>query len=88
MNHIVTVPDDVMEAIDEQVRSGRFANAEEVVRAAVAGLTDQQYSDEDGVERLRDAWDAGIASGGFAPLDLDKIKTEGRARLKAAQQSQ
>ena len=76
MNHIVTVSDDVMQLIDEQVRSGRFASAEEVVRAAVAGLVDPQYSIEGGVEPLRDAWDAGIASGGFAPLDLERIKTD------------
>jgi antitoxin ParD1/3/4 len=85
MNHKVTLPDDVMQMIDAQVQSGRYANAEDVVRAAIAHLTDQPDGFETDADWLRKAWDAGIASGGFAPVDLDKIKTEGRARLKAAQ---
>ncbi len=36
------------------------------------------------IERLRQLWDAGIASGSAGELDMKKLRREARARLKGA----
>jgi antitoxin ParD1/3/4 len=34
------------------------------------------------IERLRQLWDAGIASGSAGELDMEKLRREARARLR------
>jgi putative addiction module CopG family antidote len=77
MNEMVSLPDDLVKAIEAQVDAGHFASAQDVVRSALELLEAQQAQPD----RLRDAWNAGIASGGFAKLDLDAVKQQGRAVL-------
>jgi antitoxin ParD1/3/4 len=36
------------------------------------------------IERLRQLWDAGTASGSAGELDMEKLRREARARLKSA----
>jgi antitoxin ParD1/3/4 len=36
------------------------------------------------IERLRELWDAGVASGSAGKLDIKKLRREARANLKAA----
>ena len=44
--------------------------------------TDRMQDDKDLLALLRAAWKEGLASGGYAPLDLEEIKREGRKLLK------
>jgi antitoxin ParD1/3/4 len=42
---------------------------------------------EQDIKRLRQMWDAGIASGSAGELDMKKLRCEARARLKGAAKS-
>jgi hypothetical protein len=54
----------------------------EKVSAALTG--EQVLGLKDDVKRLRQMWDAGIASGSAGELDIKKLRREARARLKGA----
>jgi antitoxin ParD1/3/4 len=78
--------------IDDQVQSGDYQNASEVVRAALRLLKQRADDDEHAVERLRAAIDEGIAAieaGRFdAVTDLggwfDQLEAEVDAAARAA----
>jgi antitoxin ParD1/3/4 len=55
--------------IEEKVRSGRFGNASEVVRAGLRLLEDQERRRELELEKLRQSIDAGRRSGPPRPAD-------------------
>jgi antitoxin ParD1/3/4 len=40
------------------------------------------------IERLRQLWDAGIASGSAGELDMEKLRREARARLRGLVRAQ
>ena len=61
--------------VDEEVASGRYADASDVVRAALRLLEEH--------ERLAVAWREGEASGDARPVDVEQLKVEGRRRLDA-----
>ena len=62
--------------VREQVESGRYNNASEVVRAGLRLLEDQQKQTELQLEALREAVRAGVSSGSGASADevLDRIE--------------
>jgi len=62
--------------VREQVESGRYNNASEVVRAGLRLLEDQQKQTELQLEALREAVRAGGSSGSGASADevLDRIE--------------
>jgi len=61
--------------VDDQVASGRHADASDVVRAALRLLEEH--------ERLAVAWREGEGSGEARPVDVERLKVEGRRRLDA-----
>ena len=64
------------------VSSGEYATTSEIVREA---LRDWQFKRElrrEEVERLRQLWDEGKASGPARPFDIERVIANGRARLK------
>ena len=62
--------------VDEQVASGRYADASDVVRAALRLL--------EAHERLAGAWREGEASGEARAVDVGRPKIDRRRRLHAA----
>lgn len=76
----VALTDDLAEFVRLKVASGRYRSSTEVVEDALRLLEEQERHPEN-PDRLRDAWDEGIASGDYRPLDLDTLKAEGRKRL-------
>jgi antitoxin ParD1/3/4 len=57
------------EFIHEQVESGRYASASEVVRAGLRLL----QVEEEKIRALREAIDHGLASGRVEPFDFDEF---------------
>ena len=55
--------------IEEKVKSGRFGNASEVVRAGLRLLEDQERRRELELEKLRRSIDEGRRSGPLRPAD-------------------
>lgn len=68
-------------AIRAAVADGEYATTSEVVREAVRDWQSKRALRQADLERLRRAWDEGLASGGAAPLDMNEIRAEARARL-------
>jgi antitoxin ParD1/3/4 len=67
--------------IDEQVRSGRYGNASEVVRAGLRLLEEREAR----VARLREAIAEGRRSGAAGPIGetLDRLEARYRAMAEA-----
>jgi len=66
--------------ISDQIRSGRYSNASEVVRASLRLLEEHEQK----VEALRQALIVGEASGDAGPLDFEAIRREARERVGLA----
>jgi antitoxin ParD1/3/4 len=74
--------------VAEQVASGQFQNASEVVRAGLRALKADQAAHAAKVEALREAIQVGVESGPAVPIDdigawLDEIDAEVEAELAA-----
>jgi antitoxin ParD1/3/4 len=66
------------------VATGEYATSSEIVREA---LRDWQFKRElrlEDVKRLRQAWEAGKASGPSRPFDIERIVANAQARMKDA----
>ncbi len=70
--------------VREQVESGRYNNASEVVRAGLRLLEDQQKQAELQLEAMKAAIAAGLASGRSIPGDQVFDRLEAKYRKQAA----
>jgi antitoxin ParD1/3/4 len=71
-------------ALRAAVETGEYATTSEVIREA---LREWQWKRElrgEDINRLRQLWREGKASGSAAPLDLAETREEARRRLKKA----
>jgi antitoxin ParD1/3/4 len=72
--------------IEKKVRTGRYQTASEVVREGLRLIEDRDTQRALQLRRLREEIQVGldqIEKGQVAPLDVKKIKAEGRKRLAA-----
>jgi antitoxin ParD1/3/4 len=65
--------------IDQQISSGRYGSASEVVRASLRLLEEREQK----IEGLRRALIDGERSGDIGELDMKKIKTKARQAAKS-----
>jgi antitoxin ParD1/3/4 len=70
--------------VRDQVESGRYNNASEVVRAGLRLLEDQQKQSELQLEAMKAAIAAGLASGRSIPGDQVFDRLEAKYRKQAA----
>ena len=70
--------------VRDQVESGRYNNASEVVRAGLRLLEDQQKQAELQLEAMKAAIAAGLASGRSIPGDQAFDRLEAKYRKQAA----
>lgn len=75
----LSVSEELGRRIQELVARGQYASADEVLRAAMDALTEQDREDEDKLAWRRDAWTEGLASDVGGSFDLDEIEAMGRA---------
>jgi antitoxin ParD1/3/4 len=64
------------------VEAGEYATTSEIVREAVRDWQLKRELRREDINRLRQMWDAGIASGSAGELDMKKLRREARERLK------
>ncbi len=72
--------------IRQQVDSGRFNNASEVVRAGLRLLEDQETQQATKLNALREAIAAGLASGPGVPAEevFDRLEAKYQAMVKSS----
>jgi len=80
----IALPADAEEIVRREIEAGRFETAEEVVQAALMLLEETKRIEAEKLAWLREAWDAGIASGPSEPLDVESLKQEARRRRASA----
>jgi len=75
----IVVPEPMAAKIRAAVATGDYASTSEVVRDAMRLWSDRREFRREELEALRNAWDAGKASGVAGPLDMKSIVSEARA---------
>ena len=80
----VVFPEPMAAQTRAAVDAGDYATTSEVVRDAVRLWSRHRHAQENELERLRRAWDAGKSSGTHGPIDVDAQRQEARRRLAAA----
>jgi antitoxin ParD1/3/4 len=81
MDISVNLPPDLISFMKARVDSGRYEWPGEGVREALRLLERCDGAEAAALERLRQAWADGIASGDAGPVDGAALKSEGRRRL-------
>jgi antitoxin ParD1/3/4 len=79
----VSLSHELLESVREAVDSGEYGSASEVIREALREWKLRKPLRQAEVERLRKAWDEGIASGISKPFDLEEILRTARAQHEA-----
>jgi antitoxin ParD1/3/4 len=72
----ISLPDPMKSWVEEQARSGRYANSSDYVR----DLIRRDHARQDAIAEIQGAVDAGLASGPAAPLDRAAFKAGMRAK--------
>ena len=81
MNMNVSLTDELGEFVNAKVSSGRYTSASEVVREALRLMEHHEQIEAAKLQWLREAYQAGLASGDAGELDLAAIKAEARKKL-------
>lgn len=84
MNVSVSLTPELMQMIKAKVESGRYTSVSEVVREALRLLERADLREADELERLRLAWNEGVASGDAGALDFNELKAEARQRFASS----
>ena len=77
----IALSPELAQQVRAAVSSGKYGSASEVVREALRDWVMREPLRVAEVERLRRAWQQGLASGDPAPLDIEAIKRKARQRL-------
>ena len=80
----VALTGEQVSALKAAVEAGEYATTSEIVREAVRDWQLKRELRQEDIKRLRQMWDAGIASGSAGELDMKKLRREARERLKGA----
>jgi len=83
MNLNVSLTEELHLFVKGKVESGRYTSSSEVIREALRLLEKHDQAEAEKLRWLQRAYHEGLASGDFAPLDSEAIKSEGRRRLAA-----
>jgi antitoxin ParD1/3/4 len=71
-----------VEALKAAVESGEYATSSEIVREALRDWQFKREVRQKNIERLRQLWDEGKASGPAQPFDIERTIAAAKARFK------
>ena len=74
-------------ALKAAVETGEYATTSEIVREAIRDWQFKHALRQEDLNRLRQLWDEGVASGPAAPLDFAKLRQDARKRLTATRKA-
>ncbi|MGA3264035.1 MAG: type II toxin-antitoxin system ParD family antitoxin [Terracidiphilus sp.] len=75
-------------ALKAAVETGDYATTSEIVREAIRDWQFKRELRQEDLNRLRQMWDQGKASGAATPVDFDYARREARQRLGMAVKDQ
>jgi antitoxin ParD1/3/4 len=78
----IALSPELLDSVREAVASGEYGSASEVVREALREWKLRQPLRRLEVERLRAAWNEGLASGDPVDFSIDDIKRSARERFR------
>ncbi|SMH44280.1 type II toxin-antitoxin system ParD family antitoxin [Mesorhizobium australicum] len=81
----IALPEEMLQSVKEAVDSGQYASTSEVIRDALRGWQLREPLRKAEIERLRKAWEEGLASGAAREYDLEEILSGARRRLEEMQ---
>jgi len=74
-------------ALKAAVETGEYATTSEIVREAIRDWQFKHALRQEDLNRLRQLWDQGIASGPAAPMDFTELRRDARKRLAAVRKA-
>jgi len=83
----VALTNEQISALKAAVDAGEYATTSEIVREAVRDWQLKRELRQEDIQRLRQMWDEGIASGSAGTLDMKKLRKEARERLQSARKA-
>jgi antitoxin ParD1/3/4 len=78
----VSLTEELANFVKVKVESGRYTSSSEVICEALRLLEEQDQTEQQKIQWLREAWASGVTSGDAAELDMEAIKRAGRERMK------
>jgi antitoxin ParD1/3/4 len=78
----IALTEEQIEALKAVVATGEYATTSEVVREAIRDWQFKRELRQRDIERLRQLWDEGKASGPPKPFDIERTIAAAKARLK------
>ncbi|MCW1410727.1 MULTISPECIES: type II toxin-antitoxin system ParD family antitoxin [Rhizobium] len=67
----------------DAVQSGAYASSSEVIREAMRDWSAKWQQRRGDIQKMREMWAEGKASGAASPVDFDEVLEEARQELKA-----
>jgi antitoxin ParD1/3/4 len=83
----VALTNEQVSALKAAVEAGEYAATSEIVREAVRDWQLKRKLRQEDIKRLRQIWDAGVASGSAGELDLKELRRHARERLESAKEN-
>ena len=80
----IALTNEQLTALKAAVETGEYATTSEAVREALRDWKWKRDLRNDELNRLRQQWQQGKASGAAAPLNLSAVRKEAQQRLKKA----
>ena len=74
-------------SLKEAVDGGEYATTSEIVREAVRDWQLKRKLRDEDINRLRQLWDTGKASGNVGEVDMNRLRGEARKRLSGARKA-
>jgi antitoxin ParD1/3/4 len=79
----VALTNEQVSALTAALETGEYATTSEIVREALRDWQLKRELRQEDIKRLRQMWDAGVASGSAGELDMKKLREDARARLES-----
>jgi antitoxin ParD1/3/4 len=78
----VALTSEQLAALKAAVETGEYATTSEIVREAIRDWQFKREVRQEDIERLRQLWDDGKASGKAKPFDIERTVAGAKGRLK------
>jgi antitoxin ParD1/3/4 len=83
----VALSNEHVSSLKAAVETGEYATTSEIVREALRDWQLKRELRQEDIKRLRQMWDAGVASGSAGELDMKKLREDARARLESTKKA-